>query len=70
MAIISRQFWALCPVWGPCVLVAEGAEHLGQQGRQGANQGRVGENLQECAKERDQAHVFLSLSHLCRQFVV
>lgn len=38
----------------------QGVEHLGQQGSQTADQRWVCEDLQECTKERNQTHLFLS----------
>lgn len=70
MAIISWQIWALCPIWSPWALVAHSVEHLRQQGCQGANQCRVGEDFQERSKERDQTHFILSCTYLFRWFVV
>jgi len=61
MAIISSRIWALCPVWRLLPLVPQRMKHLAQQGSQATNQRRVGEDFQECTKERDQTHIFLSL---------
>lgn len=36
-------------------------EHLGEQGGQGTDKCRIGQKLQECTEECDQAHLFLSL---------